>query len=637
VASLLMALHVSEPAQILGRYSTSFTVVLVAMFGVTGLAGVLSVLSRSGRLPTIRLPGGWWFGWSVIIVGLVALIFVWLFLQSASGHIPAIGLFRIYVVGLIIAGMFGALHISGIGAWQIGSRWRLFLLLLITILAVGFIARYLGKIPAPRFFDEPWLVNWGWSIAKTGTFHSYMYPMYPARTIALAPVLLPISGYWMNIFGLGLDQLRLYYLLFGLLAIPLIYLTTRHLYGSIAALISVGVAAFVPLLHNYARTDLLIPTLVTAALYLFFTARETGSLWRHFVAGVCLGFAMEGHPYAARFAVAFGLIYVVEYVRMLLRERRWRWNPAFCCFVAGGLTYIPFYVVAHLLIVPGSTLDLTRVIGEYGNQSSLGGADPLFVRGIKVSLAWYQEYMAQHPLELALGAAGIAAALLRRTYADRVWVTIILVSSLIFVVIMAHMAPYYYIHNLPFIAILGGAMFAQVARVERTSAQSVSAGTRHSSSALTFVGLAGVGTVVALFSAQTVLVGARSGNIDDFIQVGRKVDLLIPPNVTVVGWEAYYLGMPHREGFVASTSFLDAPPDKWGVSPPTAIILTRGLDNTFRNVDSYIQQADLVRAYCFPMYHFGGEAILFLPRANLPADAPVNCAPASADSTGTTK
>ena len=83
--------------------------------------------------------------------------------------------------------------------------------------------------------------------------------------------------------------------------------------------------------------------------------------------------------------------------------------------------------------------------------------------------------------------------------------------------------------------------------------------------------------------------------------------------------------MPHREGFVASTNFLDAPPDKWAVALPTAIILTRGLDDTFRNVDEYMQKADLVRAYCFPMYHFGGEAILYLPRADLPMGAPLNC------------
>jgi hypothetical protein len=95
----------------------------------------------------------------VNIAGLAALIAVWLYLQPASAHIPAIGLFRVYVIGLIVAGMFTTLHASGIVLQQISSRWSMFLLVLIGGLAVVFIVRYLGKIPAPRFFDEPWLVN----------------------------------------------------------------------------------------------------------------------------------------------------------------------------------------------------------------------------------------------------------------------------------------------------------------------------------------------------------------------------------------------------------------------------------------------------------------------------------------------
>jgi hypothetical protein len=61
IALVLMTFHVSEPAPVLGRYSTSFTVVLVAMLGVTGLAGGLAVLSRAGRLPHIRISSAWWF------------------------------------------------------------------------------------------------------------------------------------------------------------------------------------------------------------------------------------------------------------------------------------------------------------------------------------------------------------------------------------------------------------------------------------------------------------------------------------------------------------------------------------------------------------------------------------------------
>jgi len=165
-----------------------------------------------------------------------------------------------------------------------------------------------------------------------------------------------LAGYWMKIVGVGLFQARVFYLSLGLLAAPFIFLIARRLYGTSVAIVALVLAITIPLAHNYARPDMFVVTAFSAGFYCLLVGRDSQRLRFHYLAGLLTAFGIEGHLYAVRFVITLGLVYVFDYVRLINKERRWVWDRALFSYVLGIVTFGGYFLVAHFLVLPGTTL-----------------------------------------------------------------------------------------------------------------------------------------------------------------------------------------------------------------------------------------------------------------------------------------
>lgn len=595
---LLMLLHRSDEPRLLGRYSTSYVASLVAMAGFVMVSG--AAYRWSDRLP--QLPRSRRFSVVAVVIGLLALAVFWRYF--GSWNIPAPALFRCYIAGVMIAGLVTQVRRTAAEAGSL-PRWAYRAAVgVILVLAVGLTVLYLGQIPPSRFFDEPWEINRSWTIYKTHSFGTFMYPLYSPAQNAIVSGLRSAAGYWMGLIGPGLEQARLFYLLVGgWLALPFLYLTARKLYGATAALCTLAIAALLPLMHTYARPDGTVAAAVAATLYCFFTARENGSRVRHYLTGLLAATAFEGHPYGLAFTAAFGLVYLFEYGRRVRRGGRWLPDSALLSFIGGCITYGLFFAATRLLVIPGGLSNIGQIAERYHTETLIGGGAG-DTRLLAVNQEYYGGYFAVASPEVALLLLGMAAAFLRRRVADRYLLAITLLSFGILLFLITHNAPYYYLFYMPFVALFGGALLAQFSS-ELDSAR------------VRWAGLVAAAAVGVLFMAHTVLVASNASeqSAEDFRQVGRAVAQRVPPEVTIAGWQAYYLGMPEREHFIATENFYYdylGTPDQWGIPKPEAVILTRGLDDNQPRIYNYLQTMGLRPAYCFPMRGYGGEAVLYL-------------------------
>ena len=617
VVLLAMLAHKSDEAEVLGRYSRTYAASLAVMLVMVALPAAGFALSR--RLPAfdIPLPRAAWFGWAVV-GGSAALIgLLWLFLRPS--RFDAFALFSIYLASVVIAGALAVLRLAGAHDLSMSRRRSVLVAALAVGLALLLAVTLLGRVPPVRHYDEPIEVNTAWSLFTQGRPHQSLYPdARDAEGVSLMHsfLLYSATGRWMDVVGVGLRQFRLLYLLVGWASLPFIYLTARRLYGGGAALCAVAIGAFIPLAHNYARPDMFVGAVVSIGLLVFLLARERESLTLHWLAGLVIAFGAEGHKLALRFVVAFGLVYAFDYARTLWRARRWRWYRPFWCFALGVLTYGVAFVGVQVITL-GRFPGLDAMLGVYAAQSSLGDHPDLLTRLIASNRVFYQRYLTLHPQEVLLVVVAVLAALWRRKQADCLMLAVWLSSALLLALTIAHANEYYWVHSLPFIAILGGALVAQIGQHLLSPGRAFAGFNLATVMALC--------AVVVLFAANTWLTARHAGGAEELIVLGQEIDQMLPADITVTGAEVYYLGMPAREHYLATGNFLLLPVTYWGVPPPQAIILTRGFDDMYDEVHDYIEGAHLARARCFPIAQFGGEVTLYLPEALLPAGAPRNC------------
>ena len=165
-----------------------------------------------------------------------------------------------------------------------------------------------------------------------------------------------------------------------------------------------------------------------------------------------------------RFAIAFGLVYFVIYGRAFWQAKNLRVTVPFWCFVLGGLSYVPVYLVLHVVLWGSGELTSVgeSLVAYYQLEASLSGNASFSERVLIGMQDWTENYLLLHPLELGLLVAGAGAVLWRRFAADRILLFIFGLSLLVFFVLQAHHNNAYWIQNLPFVAIFGGALLAQV-------------------------------------------------------------------------------------------------------------------------------------------------------------------------------
>lgn len=592
-----------------------------------GVAHPAAVRGRAWILLTSS-PSIWLL--SILITGL--LVAFWLFMPGAR-QLPTILLFRLYIVSNGLMLLVGLLRASEAAHWPVSRRivqWMVALIMAITIIAAGL---FLTHVPPTLIFDEAWLANWGYTMFRTGQPQVAIFPDQPAGYAALWSIWLPVQGAWQSLAGISLQSGRLFWLVIAWLSAPFSYLTARRLYGEVAGLIALAITGLVPLYHNYLRSDLFVPLALAIALYLLFGAGDSDKRWRYYAAGFALAFSVEGHVLAVRFALTFGLYFVVDYAWRLWKTRRWQWNLPFWLFVAGGLTCTLLYPFVHTTLwgLPVREL-IASGTRYYATDAAFGaGAGTGITKFWTLTQEWFIAYLQQSPLELALLFAGVVFAFWRRTDADKRLLFLLVVSQVFMLVLLPKYNRYYFVHHLPLLALLGGALLAKLPHPAAPAQQSPGVAPDEADGA-TLPGIVrGGARIQPLLPAHVILIMALmllmlaqmhvtrvdGQDIDRAIAIGYEADSVLPPGAQrIIGNQYFYWGL-HKRRFIALENFIYYVPWEQRLSrlselAPDGLLLVPGQDDPQTYIFDYMAQHGFALARCFDLDIYQKRVVLYL-------------------------
>ncbi len=597
----LMLTHSSDDGTVLGRYTQRYVFLLIMMFGLVLLSG-FGYLGHK-RLATISLSQPYW-RW--VLVGLWPLVIggVWFLLDQVLSVAPAVLLFEVYVCFSLIAVGLWFVRLTHLKEIRAGFLPAVLLAGLVSVVIIAFIGYY----PPSRYIDEPMEVSWGQTAYQTGHLNEIgIFEFYNKADWSYGSLLHYPLGLWMELVGVGLLQARLFYLVVGLTCSIFIFSVAQQLYDNTAALVPVALIPFLVIAHNWVRPDVFVALSVSAGLYFFYSARTDGGLWRYFAAGLSLALAVEGHIYGLRYALAFGLFLTGEYIWLIFRRRQWQWNAGFWLFVAGGLTYGVIFFALRVFLASES-FSLETALNVYTSVEQRSGYSSFIERSIAQLGQYWRAYWSSHPLEVTLIAFGLGAALWSKNRLQQQLAVIYLISWLVFALLLTHQNPFYWVHNLPFITLLTGGLIHRMRQK-----------LRHTYS---FADMFALHVLLALAVANLFVLANHRQHADELIAIAHEINDLIPADATVMGYETYYLGMPYRDQFTFSVSYVLASPIEWP-TPPDVVIITPGLDDRLRGNEynavpwlyHFVEDQGLVKAYCFSHSLFNGLTEVYLSPA----------------------
>lgn len=611
VAFVAMLFHQSDRPVLAGRYSLTYMLQLGVMLAALLATGILAWRAGHGRLPE-RIPflSARAARYALLPTGCLGLMVFWA-LMPGTRFQPAIMLFLVYGLASLFLIWLLLLHEAGTAEMVLPAAGHVVAVILLIGLAIGLRLAYPISVPQTIQFDEAWITNWGYSLYTTGQPVLTMMPAHPVGRTILFSAVLPLEGWWLAQAGISLAAARLFWLVLCWLSAPFIYLTARFLYGQFAALVALLLALCVPLFHNYVRPDCFVPLPLAIGLYYLVTARDSASGWRYGLAGLALALTVEGHALAVCFPVVFGVIIGGEYVYHLWRARRWVWYRPFFWFWAGGLMAVLVYGL--LRTVPWG-YDIPRLLeagtGLYNQEAGIGGGEsnPL-MRFLAFFPGWFVTSLTGYPLEWVLYLAGMALALWRRQKGDVLLAGGLLAARLLlFLLIPKQAGPYYGIHTMPFVALLGGALLAHLTRSRVTPAPP---------GFLSLLQAAALTCLAGLMVVQAGQVAQGTQNVDKAIAVGYETEALLPPEVQRIAGEQYYYFGLHRRQFTAIEDMfffvpLTARRDYWERLRPQAFLVTRGIDDVHESIFDYLADYAFVRVRCFPIDIYQGVVELYL-------------------------
>ena len=623
-----MSLHTSQSAEVLGRWSYQYAYLLALVATGTLLLAVFCVpdwrrglLHRSTKPPSQRLF------WALPTGGLLLLAVAWLalinLLPVAEGGLTRV-LVMITLSGLTLPVLW-LMHRMGVAHQLVILRKPGALLLLLLGLQLIQVFLWIGLAPQVHRTGEFFPLIAG--VRQSVDIRSFiMTPDRNADTWFNFFMLWPVAGYYMRLFGVGIDQARFFYLLVSALALPFIGAIASRLYGRTAAFCAIAVGIAIPLQYNWALSHSWVATSTAFALFAMLRAndRERPLFWS-FVAGIAATSAVEGHIYGGAFAVTFCLLWFRRWLRTRRHDSPGA-NKSFSSFLAGCLLFALIWAVYHIALpglalseVPGILRETWDWEAAISNPTAQVGFTPanIFLQ-LKI-------YLYSAPVEFLLLIVVAVAALLRRSQADRLLLTVTAGALILVGLFFAHVNDFYLIFVFPFFCIWFGAWSSHLGR-------SASAGTSQEIS-LSGAGLYILSATILLYalfahtrSLEHGLIQHRR-QIERMTVIGREIDSLLPArDIVVAGDAGYYLGMPHRLNYAAGFSFTWNLPKYWAFDWPEAVIVTPGGDEGYSNLASWLFDHDFRPARCFSLPGLGDETtILFLTPDLMPRQDASNC------------
>ncbi len=623
-----MALHTSQSAEVLGRWSHEYAYLLGLVTAGTLLLAVLSVpvwrrrLLRCSTQPpsqrlTRALPTG---GLLLLVVCYLALINL---LPVEKGGFTRV-LVMLTLGGLTLPVLW-LMHRRGAGHQPVFIRRPGALLALLLGLQLFQIVLWIGLTPQVHRTGEFFPIIAG--VRQSVDIRSFiMTPDRNSDTWFNFFMLWPVSGYYMRLFGVGINQARFFYLLVSALALPFIGAIASRLYGRMAAFCAIAVGIAIPLQYNWALTHGWVATSTAIALFAMLRARDRERpLFWSFVAGVAATSAVEGHVYGGAFTVIICLLWLLHWLRARRRDQPDA-NKSFFSFLAGCLSFTLIWAAFHIALpglalseVPGILRETWDWEAAISNPTAQVGFTPANV------LLQLKIYLYSAPVEFLLLFVVVTAALLRRSQADRLLLTASAGALILVGLFFAHVNDFYLIFVFPFFTVWFGAWLSRFNR-------SAGAGSSRDIS----LSNAGLFVLVATILLYSLFAHARSledgliqhrRHIQRMTVIGREIDSLLPArDLVIAGDPGYYLGMPQRMNYAAGFSFTWNLPKYWAFDMPEAVIVTPGGDDGYSNLTSWLVDHDFRPARCFSLPGLGDETtILFLTPDLMPSGDAIDC------------
>ena len=640
-ALIAMLTHSSDEGRFLGRYSTSYALMLLAMglITVSTLAGLYlfvrqpALVERIRRLLTRhqRVVAALCF-----VLALLGPFVLWYALPVAR-QIPQIGLFL-----ALTTVQLGGLIVLLMGATPLGSQpapriLRLGLVMLVAAVVLFIALRVVGYVPTMLRWDEPLIASWAYrlwpdlqarlSIITTSREHAALY-----ASMHFVPL-----GALLDTTGESFFTGRYFYWLAMIVVAPVTCLTARQLYGRTAGWFAMAIALLVPILHNYLRYDAFVMVWLTIGIYWYVTATTRAQTWRYLLAGFFIGLTIEAHPLALRFSVAFILIAAASNLLTIVRSRKALPERRLLYLTAGMIVAAVAYVSYHALLYRGNPLDLIAVArSSYNSETGMYyGPDNLF-KPVAILFSYIEYYVRYHPMQFVLYLLGLvwmgcrtASRQLSRPEGELL--AVYCISLILYVLVSPKPSQFYFVNDLGMLilftsALLGSAGHVVTRHLRRSTQEQM---TREA--VFTTAHTLAMLFIVATFVSIVVENRSDRGSNRYLYDVSFQIRDDVPGSArNITGYDIFYYGFVDRNFFSVS-GYADATYRQWpeihNVEPAQALIVTRGLDDTIPNLRQHIVEEHFVRTHCYAIPVFGRLVELYIHPdfVDAQADRDIDC------------
>ncbi len=564
VSLVALLLQSSTPAEILGRYSQT-AASIIAVFSLT--LPLVWKITRwlPGRLDRFTSP---WQPPAVLLLSVAALTLLWFW---PLGPTDSYLIIRLYLTVVLLTGVLWSSQRLALPAWSAHLPWAL--ALASGALLLGLSTRFPGLL----WTDEGYLISAALGFAQKGYPNVLMFQPAHVEWYSLIPLGM---GRWFQMFGVSVAAGRAFIFLIALASLGFTYAAARWAFSSTAAWSAVIIGAFALLRNNYLRPDIGVTLTVAAALAGITLAIRRDQAWPHLLAGAALSLSLDGHPNAYRFGLAFGLAYLLDYIRLLRQRRRpFVYRPLVYLLVGGIIGFAAYF----LFYATVTERFLNRA------RSPFPDFNPLAAPAVLVEQ--FQSALRLTPLLFGAAAFGALAAWRRRQPLDRLLLVVILAAPLILALAYGYYRDYYLVHSVPVMALLAAGLFAELfTRLDRR-AQGV------------FV------LVLAVMCASHLLRGwiARDAqSYDQALVVAERVREATPPDAVLVGIDPFYSRLYDYSFVELNTGIFYAQQTglderaAWERIAPTAVALVHGYPiPPTAALKAYVEAHDFVRSRCW--------------------------------------
>jgi hypothetical protein len=562
---------------VFGRYSIAYTI-LLAVIALVGIGGTLwawrnqpASLPRWLQALRTRPP----FHVAVIGGGILLLLTTWLTPFQMPTTSLQRELLRGYASAAILTVTYFALFWCGRDALV---SWRSWLVVagVGASAAIFLTVHYLDRFPQLNRIDE--LHNWvvQWTYANTGLLGDALYrqmiplpqPIYDSPHYVL--------GWLLRFIGDTFWQARFARLLMACLALPFIYLAGKRMYGKQTGLLAAVVALILLAPTAYVRPDVFVGVMLSIALYVYLRAQESRRPLMHYLTGLCVALAGEGHPLAYRFGIAFALLYGVRWLYQMWQARRLYIDGRLIALGLGGFTGMLIYLAIHILPNMDQGLHFATNYSPISRTAKEQLDAAFFILMLQLEV-----WIGTSPFELLFVALGVAIAVSEFKHGDRVLLMLLVVSELLMLATYGYYREFYQVHFLPVFSLLAGRALANLSGM-MIGHFPAGAGRRSTLVLVSMVLVVSLGSL-----AQTARSASKDTNRDEFMAIARQLKHDLPRDAIVVGAENYFMEIRSLNYYGIQTITTDQwfkvkyqGYELWKATNPDIFILTNELDTS---------------------------------------------------------